>query len=242
MPITPSKTAILSCDVFKEELFVFLEDPAAWGAMAFLEMGLHDQPDILRKEVQATIQRLEELPHIDTILLLYGVCGNGLIGVAADRCRLVLPRAHDCVSILLGSPEKHQAVLKDNPGTYFYSPGWVRGRRVPGPDRDEHLKEFYGERYPGDEEMVEDLIEADHETYAHHNCAAYVDVTANEGAEAYCKDCAASLGWKYRRLKGDPSLIKDLLAGEWDASRFLVTEPGQPVASVLEGPSTGIQG
>ena len=144
----PSKCALLSCDVFQEELITHMERPESWGAMAFLEMGLHDQPDILRREVQAAIDRLEDIPGIETILLLYGVCGNGLIGVKAKRCRLVMPRAHDCVSILLGSPDKHQAILKENPGTYFYSPGWVRGRRVPGPDRDAHLVEFYSEKYP----------------------------------------------------------------------------------------------
>jgi hypothetical protein len=242
MSFNPSSCALLSCDVFQEELFENIDNPGAWAAMAFLEMGLHDQPDILRKEVQGTIDKLEKHPEIETILLLYGICGNGLIGVKGSRCQLVMPRAHDCVSILLGSPDKHQAVLKDNPGTYFYSPGWVRGRRVPGPDRDDHLKEYYSDKYPDDPEMVEDLIEADHDTFAHHNCAAYVDITSNRGAEEYCKDCAASLGWKYKRLRGDPALLKDFLSGNWDPSRFLVTEPGQPVEGVLDDPITGIQG
>ena len=216
--------------------------PGAWGAVEYLEMGLHDQPDVLRQEVQATINRLEENPLLDTVLLLYGVCGNGLIGIRSSRCRLVLPRAHDCVSILLGGPKVHEAILKENPGTYFYSPGWVRGKRVPGPDRDAHLRKFYGERYPDDEEMLEDLIEADQETFAHHNCAAYVDVTNNPQAESYCQGCASSLGWKYQRLAGDPSLIKDLFAGNWEASRFLVVEPGEAIESVLDGHSRGIQG
>lgn len=237
-----SQCAIISCDVFQEELDTFISPSVQPGALVMLEMGLHDQPDILRREVQATIDRMEALPEIKTILLLYGVCGNGLIGVKASRCRLVLPRAHDCISILLGCPEKHQAVLADNPGTYFYSPGWVRGRRVPGPGRDAHLQAYYSEKYPDDEEMVEDLIEADRSTYAHHNCAAYVDLTANAGAESYCKDCAVSLGWKYRRLQGDATLLKDFLSGNWDRSRFLVTEPGQPVAAVLDGEGTRIQG
>lgn len=242
MSVDLSTCALLSCDVFQEELFHFLESPQQLGAMALLEMGLHEHPENLRREVQATIDRLEAMPNIETIMLLYGVCGNGLIGVKASRCRLVIPRAHDCVSILMGSPDKHLAILKENPGVYFYSPGWVRGRRVPGPDRDAYLKEIFSEKYPGDEEMLEDLIEADHETYEHHNCAAYVDLTDNAGAESYCKDCAASLGWQYRRLQGDATVLRDFLSGNWDDARFLVTEPGQAIESIVEGPSTGIQG
>lgn len=205
-------------------------------------MGLHDQPDVLRKEVQATVNGLEANPEIETVLLFYGVCGNGLIGVKSRRCRMVLPRAHDCISVLLGSPDVHESVLKKNPGTYFYSPGWVRGRRVPGPDRDAYLREYFGNKYPDDEDLVEDLLEADQETFLHHNCAAYVEVTDNREAESYCKNCAASLGWEYRRLKGDASLLKDLLAGNWDPLRFLVTAPGTPIKEVLAGPARGIQG
>ena len=89
---------------------------------------------------------------------------------------------------------------------------------------------------------MEDLVEADRETFAHHNCAAYVDVTGNKKAESYCQECAVSLGWKYRRLQGDPALLKDLLSGNWDASRFLVSEPGQAISDVLEGSVPDIQG
>lgn len=234
--------AVLACDVFLDELSRFGGPDGQWAAVRTLEMGLHDQPELLRGEVQSVIHQLEDNPQIETILLLYGVCGNGLIGVRSNRCRLVIPRAHDCISILMGSPEAHQAVLKENPGVYFYSPGWVRGRRVPGPDRDSYIREFYGQRYPDDEELVEDLLEADRETYMHHNCAAYVDVTGNGGAESYCRNCARDLGWQYRRLDSDPALVEDFFAGNWEADRFLVLAPGETVTDLVQGEGPPIQG
>lgn len=241
MTTEPSTCAIIACDVFKDELEAFGAG-IDWHTIEYLEMGLHDQPNILREEIQKVVNRLEEESSVETILLMYGICGNGLIGIVSKRCQLVLPRAHDCISILLGSPNVHEGVLKENPGTYFYSPGWVRGRRVPGPDRDVHLKTFYSERYPDDEELVEDLIDADHETFEHHNCAAYVEVTRDASAESYCQDCASSLGWKYKKLQGDPSLIKDFLSGNWEESRFLVVQPSCPIDDVLKSPIQGIQG
>ena len=36
------------------------------------------------------------------ILLGYGLCGNGLDGLSARHTRLVLPRAHDCIGLLMG--------------------------------------------------------------------------------------------------------------------------------------------
>lgn len=241
MSFDANDCAIIACDVFKDELEAFGMG-RTWNEIVYLEMGLHDQPDILRIEIQKVIDRIEQNPTVKTILLLYGICGNGLVGIRSGRCRLVLPRAHDCVSILMGGPDTHQAFLKKHPGAYFYSPGWIRGKRVPGPDREARLKEYYSEKYPDDEDLLEDLIEADHETFAHHDCAAYVDVTGNAAAERYCRDCAASLGWEYRHLEGDPGMIVDLLSGNWDSRRFLVTQPTVPISGVLDEPGRAIQG
>ncbi len=235
MSFDPGNCAVLACDVFLEELENLSGNPNSWAAVEYLEMGLHDHPDQLRLEVNKAIGRLQDVEGVERILLFYGLCGNGLIGVKAERCDLVIPRAHDCISILLGNPEKHQAILKDNPGTYFYSPGWIRGRRVPGPDREAHLRELYAERYPDDEDMIDDLVEADLYTFAHHNCAAYVDVTGNMEAESYCQKCAASLGWEFKRLPGDAAILRDLINGNWDDERFLLVHPGEMIRATTDG-------
>ena len=230
------RPAILACDVFTDEIRkLLLETGVAPVRVTWLEMGLHDQPDRLREEIQKCLAELESDPATEAILLAYGLCGNGLLGVAAGRCPLVLPRGHDCISVLLGGPKAHAEVLKENPGTYFYSPGWIRGRRVPGPDREAYLRAHYNARYPDDPERVADLIEADLGTFAHHHCAAYVDLTGDTQAEGYCRDCARHLGWEYRRLPGDPTLLRDLLTGPWDDDRFLVVPPGHQISVQADG-------
>jgi len=228
--------ALLACDVFKEEIEGFAAQGATWRTTRFLEMGLHDFPDNLRSELTSALQAIEEDPEIETVLLAYGRCGNGLVGLRAGRARLVLPQAHDCLSILLGGREEHDAALRETPGTYFYSPGWIRGKRVPGPDREDHLRELYRERYPDDEEMLDDLVEVDRESFAHNSCAAYVDITGNAEAEAYCKGCAHHMGWSFKRLPGDPSFLEGLLSGPWDdPDRFLIIPPGHHVDAREDG-------
>tara|TARA_B110000037_G_scaffold57095_1_gene69639 strand:- start:552 stop:1274 length:723 start_codon:yes stop_codon:yes gene_type:complete len=226
----PGKYSVLACDVFEEELESLGGSNPPWNSIHYLEMGLHDQPDLLRKSISLALQKLEKDSAIQTIVLAYGLCGTGLVGISAGRCQLTIPRAHDCVSILLGSAKRHEQVLQVNPGTYFYSPGWVRGKRVPGPDRETKLRSFYAQRYGEDEELLHDLIEADRESFAHHNCAAYVDLTQNSEAENYCKNCAQSLGWEYRKIEGDARLLHDLLYGPWDDERFLIVKPGRSIA------------
>lgn len=229
-------SALLACDVFKEEIEAFAARGAAWKSVRFLEMGLHDFPDNLRSELASALLAIEEDPQVETILLAYGRCGNGLVGLQAGRARLVLPQAHDCLSILLGGRERHDAILRETPGTYFYSPGWIRGKRVPGPDRESYLRELYRERYPDDEEMLDDLVEVDRESFAHNSCAAYVDITGNAQAEAYCKGCAHYMGWSYKHLEGDPSFLESLLTGPWnDPQRFLVVPPHHFIAAREDG-------
>ena len=234
--------ALLACDVFQEELEALGGANPPWATIRYLEMGLHDQPDKLREAISKTIDELEATTDIEAIALAYGRCGNGLVGVVAKGCSLILPQAHDCVSILLGSRDRHTAVLKENPGTYFYSPGWVRGKRVPGPDREAYLRDFYAERYGDDEDMIDELVDVDRETFEHHNCAAYVDLTGNKAARAYCQNCAHHLGWSYRPLEGDPSFLRDLILGNWDDERFLRIRPGQTIGADTDGNLTAISG
>lgn len=226
----PPKYALLACDVFADELAALGGDSPPWAELRFLEMGLHDNPARLRVEIQQVIDDLSVGAGLSHIVLAYALCGNGLIGVRAGGIPLILPRAHDCISLLLGSVARQRALLREQPGSYFYSPGWIRGRRVPGPDRNEWLKKFYTERYPDDAELVDDLLEADRETFAHYKRALYVDITGDCGAESYCKNCARAMSWEYGRLAGDPRWLRDLLFGHWDADRFLEVPPGARIA------------
>ncbi|MCC5841168.1 MAG: DUF1638 domain-containing protein [Opitutales bacterium] len=222
--------AIIACDVFTDEFRALGGDAPLWTRIRWLEMGLHDRPDALRREVQAVIDEWDTAGDFDEIVLAYGLCGNGLLGIEALRKHLVLPRAHDCISMLLGGPRAHESLLKENPGPYFYSPGWIRHRRVPGPDRAAYLQEEYSRRYPDDPDIIGDLLEADALAFSHHNCAAYVDITKDAEAEAYCRDCARHMGWRFRRLAGDSRLLEGLLRGDRAPERFLVVPPGQRIA------------
>jgi len=37
----------------------------------------------------------------------------------------VVPRAHDCITLLLGSKERYAKLFGERPGTYWYSAGWL---------------------------------------------------------------------------------------------------------------------
>lgn len=233
----PSNRILIACEVFRQEILAFLsEEKLAFRQIEWLEMGLHDQPDLLRSKMQNRIQDWEDKEEVSRIYLAYGCCGSGLVGVRSEKKTIIIPKAHDCISILLGGPKPHSELLKKNPGTYFYTPGWIHERRVPGPDRENWLRKKYQELYPDDPEYVDDLIDVDKEIFGQHNCAACINLVNDPETENYSKACAKHLGWSYQKLKGDRTLLMDLLRGpKSEDDRFVFLNPGHYLGMDSEG-------
>jgi len=196
----------------------------------FFEVGLHDRPDHLRATLQAELNSIEARDDIEAVALAYGLCGRGTAGLQPARHRLVIPRAHDCITLFLGSKEAYAEHQRRCPTCYYYTPGWNRERRVTGPEMLDALKVELAKKF--DPDNVEYLIATEREQLARHDTATYLDLgTSDAEREAdYAQRCAQWLGWKFERLPGDPRLLRDLLWGNWDAGRFQIVQPGSRLA------------
>lgn len=97
-----------------------------------LDLGLHEMPKLLKKQVYAELPRF--IPKADSILLFYGLCGNVLADVERDfkndHCPVVILRdsdgviIDDCVGGALGGREEYAKVLKSfkGVGTFILTP------------------------------------------------------------------------------------------------------------------------
>lgn len=238
-PIQPGHAAfaVISCEVFLEEIKSIGGQTPPWTSLDTLEMGLHDTPDLLRRSIQDRILTLEkEFPGLKSIVLLYGSCGNGLTDICSTRCQLIMAQAHDCISILLGGCDRHECLLRQFPGAFFYSPGWVQGKRVPGPDRILQLRQQYQDKFSDhDPQLLESLLEADKQSFAHHDTAVYVSILSDTDSEVYTQHCAKSLEWHYHKEMGDVSLLRQLLGGNWQDPRLLKVQPGEKLFLNYQG-------
>lgn len=222
MSAAPPRLALIACSVFESEVALHAQPPPA--LIRWLEIALHDRPEVLRARLQEAVDSLNERKEFDAVALLYGLCGRGTAGLRAGRHPIVIPRAHDCITVFLGYRERFN---RQNDGTtYFYTPGWNRARRVPGPDRESWLRKELSGRF--DPEDVEYLIASERETWTHYRRAAFIDLGTDdaESEAAYARRCAEQMSWRYDRLAGDPGLLRDLLAGHWDDARFQIVPPG----------------
>lgn len=220
------RLAVLACDVFEDEIALHARDATHIVETRFFEIGLHDRPDRLCAILQENLDAVDARADIDAVVLAYGLCGRGTVGLRPTRHPLVIPRAHDCITVFMGSKERYADHQRRCPTCYYYTPGWNRARRVPGPEMFETLRTDLAAKF--DEEDVEFLLESQREQLALHDTATYLDLgTADAASEAqYARQCAAWMGWKFEHLPGDPALLRDLLWGHWDPERFLMLEPG----------------
>jgi len=218
---------VISCHVLWRELCYFASISKNTFNFFFLKQGLHDTPDILRKQVQDAIDAVDG--DYDAILIGYGLCSNGLVYIQAKDIKLVIMRGHDCITFLLGSKKRYQGYFDQNPGTYWYSPGWIDTTLMPSKERLDNIYNEYKQKYG--EENAEYLMQIEQRWIHDYSNAAYVDLGFydTENYKEYTKKCAEELSWNYDELSGDSRLIIDFLEGNWNSEEFLIVQPGEQV-------------
>ncbi len=207
-----------------------------------LRRGLHDTPVTLREQLQAAIDDAAMAdPAYDAVILAYGLCGGATAGIAATALPVVLPRAHDCITLFLGSRSRYEAEFSRDPGTYWYvaddversrPEGDATGLMGVGATSDDELAAVYADyvaRYGKDN--ADYLMEAMGAWRTQYDRAAFIDTGVGDGgmSERRARDETARRGWRFERLAGDLALLRRLFAGGWSED-FLVLQPGERLA------------
>lgn len=203
-----------------------------------LRLGLHIRPSQLRAELQAHIDAAAGQQY-DAIVLAYGLCGQAAAGIIARDIPLVMPRAHDCLTLFLGSRERYRTEFERCSGTYWYTQDYIeRGERdsnllasgAGGTTNREAVYAEYVKKYG--EKNAAYLISVLGNWQQQYQRAVYIDTGMGNGTSVETKAMAqaAQFGWTFERMRGDLGLMTRLFAGEWDAD-FLVVSPGQQIAA-----------
>jgi hypothetical protein len=199
-----------------------------------VQRGMHNRPGQLRTHLQ---ERIDAVPNgvYDAVVLLYGLCGQGTLGLTARHVPVVLPRAHDCITLFLGSRELYKEQFEENPGTYWYAQDYME-RTDPsntavslGSAADADLQteyEMYVEKYG--RENADYLMETMGRWRDHYKRAVFIDTGVVDGSavEERARTEAEHRGWTFERMAGNLVLVRRLLAADWDDA-FLVLQSGQ---------------
>ena len=233
------------CQVFTREM----ESVAARSPHSvdteILTMGLHDLGVSMRGHIQERIDAADACGY-DAILLGYALCGRGTEGLRAGKTQLVLPRAHDCIGVLMGDRRKYLEYFQNHPGVYYRSPGWTEFQK-PGVA----LQPALGSGTPaalGERRSLEQLIAQygdengrylfeQFRAYRHHYSGlTYIStgVTSDDACRAQARAEAATEGWKFEEVHGAMTLLERLVRGDWDGDDFLVVPPGAAIQATLD--------
>ena len=229
---------VIACPVFQRELEMLAAGAKTEVTFQHLEMGLHEgSAENLRAALQGAIDGVTT-GQCDAIAIGYGLCNRGIVGLEARALPVVIPRAHDCIGMLLGSSRCYLAQLEAQPGTYFQSAGWLENSPAGGEVRQQNftfgpdsnvtrgqLVEKYGK------ENADYLLEQFNNFTRHYERLAYIATPVPKSArwEKTAKEIAHQHGWKFERLQGDPGWLRRLLNADWNDREFLKLKPGERV-------------
>ncbi len=238
------KYKLVACEVLRDEIEWLLRSAPAGilYSIDWLEIGLHDDPANLRRELERRIRACGADGYA-AILLSFGLCGRATEGLSPPSGTiLVQPNVHDCRALCLGSDARFREEHEKEPGTLYFNRGFLTGsgerggfgglgasgrfvtdengnRRTPEQIREQFVEE-YGE--DGAAYLMETLFESWKKNYAR---AVLLDWPGNprREADAACvKQYAAGNNWDFVTLAMDFRLLENLLYGRWNEDEFRV--------------------
>jgi hypothetical protein len=246
---------VIACEIAFRELCHAAARTPNLVELEFLTQGYHDTPALGRAELQKRIEQVTP-GRYEAILIGYGLCSSILTGLRAAQTRLVIPRAHDCITWFLGSKERYQECFTARPGTYYYTSGWLECRQRRGGDSTaghggflpahsppamQATFEAWARKYG--EEQARYLLEVMKQWSAHYTHGTLIDYdfTRPLELEEQVRQICAERGWTYERIEGDLRLLQRWLDGEWDEHDFLIVPPGGKVAATFDQTIIGLE-
>jgi hypothetical protein len=183
----------------------------------YLEQALHRTPGKLLMKVQ---EKIDQVARTATrIVLGYGLCAKGVVGITARASEVIIPRCHDCIALFLGCPNRYLEIFRKKPGTYYLTPGWLADHQDPLGLIEENTPR-YGR------ETAQWVIEEELKHYTH---IALIDTGVAEIAplRARAMENAAVLKKQYEEIQGSLDYFRELLRGPYSEDKFLRLRPGE---------------
>jgi N-methylhydantoinase A/oxoprolinase/acetone carboxylase beta subunit len=242
----PLKTYVIACAVLAIDMKLTARKLGKELEFKFLEAGLHNNPKLLFEKLQTAIDEISARGDGDRIIIGYGICGKGTIGIKARNIPLVIPKVHDCISLFLGGDREYKEQFTKFPGTYYLTAGWCE-------EKAESMSQRRQQAYFGSEKFLfKDLVkshgkEAATQTFNFLNSwqknyqrAAFIETNAGNSAkyEAHAREMAEEYNWEYAKIKGSQALIQKIITQKTSTPEILVVPPTHvigfdPISSTL---------
>jgi hypothetical protein len=249
---------LIACEIlFRELSYVMAKSPHRVDVQ-FLAKGLHDigRPNMF--DALNSVLDTVDPDEYDAVLLGYALCNGGVVGLKPrGHVPLVIPRAHDCITLFLGDKQRYEDYFFANAGTYFKTMGWIergdpllqytRHETIPAPHKVparavEKMPMGLPDAKTGQLLSFAQMVERYGEDNAkylreqligmpHYKRMAFVEmgIEPDQSFEQIARGEAAEHGWEFEKLTGNMTLFENLVNGNWLEEDFLVVQPGQRI-------------
>jgi hypothetical protein len=234
---------LIACEILYRELCAAVARSTNQVDVEFMPKGLHDiGQEGMSGRLREVLERVDESKY-DAILFGYALCSHGVVGLAARAIPLVIPRAHDCITLFLGDKDRYLEYFRSHPGVYFKTSGWIERGDGLAQLGHEGIEQIAGLHQTYDqlaakygEENARFLYEQLGDLTRNYSGLAFIEmgVEPDQRFEEQTRREAAQRGWTFEKLRGDMALMRDLVDGNWDERRFLVVPPGARVAASFD--------
>ena len=234
---------LIACEIFYREMCDAVARSSNTVDVEFLPKRLHDIGAAgMSARLREALESVDEAKY-EAVLFGYGLCSNGLVDLTARAIPLVIPRAHDCITLFLGSQDRYLDYFHSHPGVYFNTSGWIergQGTEVNGADAMQHqlgmMQDYDALVAKYGEDNARFLQEQLGDLTRNYSRLTFITmgVEPDDRFERQAKEEAATRGWKFEKIAGDMTLIRQLVDGPWSADRFLVVPPGHCVAASFD--------
>ncbi len=231
---------LIACDVLTRETCYCIARCSHTVNPVFLPKGEHNEPDSLRAKLQGIIDGLcNEDEKYDAVVLGYGLCGNATMGLQAREVPLIVPRAHDCTTLFLGSKGAFCEHFGACPSQTWASVGYSeRGDTVIADERTrdylagggyDALVAQYGEE---NAQYMTDMLRGSHKPEE----VILIDVaeTRVESVIDGIRAEAAANSLPIREVPGSLRLLEMLVSGNWPDDDFLTVPPGHRIKALYD--------
>ncbi|MBC8417304.1 MAG: DUF1638 domain-containing protein [Desulfobacterales bacterium] len=214
---------IVACRVMQPELEC-IRDGNSGVDIRYIDQGLHRTPDKMAALVQEQVD--EAAPCAKRIVLGYGLCSNGIVGVVARQQGLLVPRSHDCIALFMGSLSAYKKAFEKRPGTYYLTPGWIQEGKDPlGIVEDDYMRRF-------DRETSMWVMKEELKHYTH-IALINTGLAEQRGLRERAMENARVFKKEYEEIKGSLEYFSKIIRGPYTDQFFLNINPYDAVTQEM---------
>ncbi|MBS3969531.1 MAG: DUF1638 domain-containing protein [Clostridia bacterium] len=211
-----AKNIVIACNALRDEINLVVNELQINYPIIWVDAGLHNHPSKLKDELQKLINNID---NVDNILLLFGNCGNSVLGLKSEKASIILPRVDDCISLLLGGNE-HKAALDQKGTSYYLTKGYLHSGASMWTEYLNCIDKYGYEKSL----MIFKTMLVNYKGLRLIDTGAY---ELDDIRDTFLK-MAKEFGLEPETVPGTIRTVYKAFKKEWD-EEFIVVKPGQPV-------------